>query len=317
VAITLGLAVIVVMGTFLIVRGRLRAERDVALAGLLEAAEKGEADGDWARVVDRLDAALAILDSSRSGDPARVESIRARREAAGTQLDRRRREEQIASAEADLTAAESLSGGERPDVEKAMGLCERAFEAVASVADPRADRIREEVLALASGHVARRGVVFSPIRGTFLRESGAAEAHALALAPIVADGLRRRGYLPQPDKSALRSLWDGPSPYRLSTDISEAYGPDYLQSPHRTARIEVRLELARASDGAVFWQTRIAGRTRVPSPRMSAFESGYIGAGTRRDPGIERRLYDDAAAHLVEQLPQKLGNLPGWPGVAR
>jgi hypothetical protein len=48
---------------------------------------------------------------------------------------------------------------------------------------------------------------------------------------------------------------------------------------------------------------------------MSAFQSRVLASARKPDPALERILYDDAVAHLVEQLPSKLANLPDWRGL--
>ncbi len=152
-------------------------------------------------------------------------------------------------------------------------------------------------------------MLFEPVQGSFLNEADTAETRARSLFPLLAGAFRIRGYLPQPDDSPLRDLWDDHAPFRLTTIIEESLGPNYFQSLHRTTRIEVHLALTRPPDPTILWQTRIAARTRVPSPRMNAFTSGYIGVSTSRDPEVERILYEDARAHLIEQVPQKLSTL--------
>lgn len=307
VVIVAALAVIVVGGTYSLVRARVRADRERTLAALVAAADEDERLGHWERARDRLDAALALAHDAR-----RAKLVR-RRDAVAKRAEQEHRESLIRSVKADLAAARSLADARPLDTSHVLALCERAVQTVGPLADPRARLLHDAARALAARLISERGLVFEPIHGTFLDGAAAAEAHSRALFPLLAEQFRLRGYLPEPTDSPLRDLWDNHAPFLLETTIEESHGPRYFQSPHRTARIEARLELVCPPDPSVLWQTHIVGRTRVPSTQMNAFTAGYIGVSIRRDPEIERLLYKDAKARLIEQIPQKMNNLVKMP----
>lgn len=308
VAIVAATAAIVVLGTFLVVRARIRSDRQRALEALIAAAREDERSGAWARARDRLDAALALAGSAGLDAVAAREELHERRDHAAERAERDRREALVGSARADLAAAAGLGDDSPAEV---VALCERAYLSADALADPRAERLHDEARRLVARLVSARGLVFEPVQGTLLELSDGAPSKALL--PVLEGQFRPRGYLPRPDRSPLRELWDRHAPFRVATLVAEAYGPEYFQSPNRTARIDVRLELRRAPSDSPLWLTRITGRTRVPAPRLNAFSSGYIGVSTRRDAEVERILYEDALAHLLERVPHHLANLPVCP----
>jgi DNA-binding Lrp family transcriptional regulator len=320
VAITLALAVIVIVGTYLLVRARLRAERARALESLIAASEADERDGDWSEALDRLDTVLAMLRREPRLDPGDLaDRLARRRERVAERLEQQRRDEAIRSARADLDAAKAALRASPVDALGALERAERAYATARDVPEAQAGPIADEARALASGLIAERGVVFEPVRGTFLAGPETADAHNQRLLPILASALRLRGFLPRFGRSPLFDLWDDRAPYRVTIDLDESFGPGYLQpsNPNRTTKLAARVELVRPSaSDAPLWQTRASGKTRDPSPSLNAFASGYIASGTRRDPEVERKLYADAIAVLADDLSRKVGNLPSWSEVA-
>jgi hypothetical protein len=318
VAIATALAVIAVGATYLLARARIREDRARAIRGLVASAEADERRGEWARALERLDQALALVasDASQAGDAG---GLRARREAAAERLERARRDEAIATARAEVEAARRAAGASPPEPARALALAESAFARVRPVPDPRADGVAEEASRLAAGLVAARGVVFEPVGGASLGGPGPATAHAGRLFPILASALEARGYLPRLGPSPLAELWGEHAPFRVATTVDESHGPGYLSpaNPNRTARLSATVRLLRG-DGASppIWQARATGKTRTPAPTLNAFASGYIAAGTRRDPEVERKLYADAVVDLSEDLGRKVGNLPACSPVA-
>ena len=77
-----------------------------------------------------------------------------------------------------------------------------------------------------------------------------------------------------------------------------------------TFQIDAALELSRGRES--LWKNRVSGRTRQPPPRIPARLAGILAVKTTRDPELERQFFDDAAAHLLEQLPVSLSALPAW-----
>ncbi len=140
VAIVAALTVMAVGGTYLLVRARVRADRERTLAALVAAADEDERLGQWDRARDRLDAALALAGRSGLVSPGRRADWEHRRAAIAQRAEQDRRESLIRSAEADLIVARSLADDPTPDAPRVVDLCERSYRTASQVADPRAWR---------------------------------------------------------------------------------------------------------------------------------------------------------------------------------
>jgi hypothetical protein len=187
-----------------------------------------------------------------------------------------------------------------------LALGEAMTMRVAAFPPGTAADVPEEIRSLAGRVIGRAGVVILPIQGRFLL--GSAASYDTALRPLVADSLRRSGYLAPPASSPFLPLWGTLAPYRLTVTIEERQTTPYLQTPHRSSEIETSLTLSRG--GSPVWSERLTVRTRVPLPMASSVDLRRFSVRTKRDPEIERRLYDDARAVLVEKLVQRLQGLP-------
>jgi hypothetical protein len=315
VLIVLGAAVAVVLGTSAFIRGKMREQRLRTIADLVAQAERDEQADRLREAVDRLTAAIGMAQPNDPGP--RPDELTARRDRLAAELDRRRRADLERRAAADLAAADALLRAERPETARALDLCESAVHDAGEAGTATSDRLRDQARALAAAIIAAQGVVLAPVQGTFLDNdpsptSRAAAELAKTFHPMVAGALTARGYLPRRDGSPLRDLWDAQAPFRLTTDVTETYAGTYLQGALRNSRIEMFLTLWRGP--AVLWRARLVGQTRQPPPRMTALLAGRLAAATHRDPHWERRLYEDAVAHIAEQLPARFGNLPAWVG---
>lgn len=315
VAITLGLAAIVMIGTYLLVRSRLRAERLIVFERLVETARRQETSGDIEAARSALDRALTTSEGLGQVDRGRLDALRSKRVDLEQRIKRAERERLIVAAKADMTVLDDLLSKPSFPATRALELATRAFETAQRVADPRAETIRLEAKQKAAQLVKQRGVRFEPVAGTCLFDPRASRAELMRrIRPIVVRALEDRGYLPEPlRESPLAILWEQSAPFRVRSTINETYGLNYLQSANRTTRIEAVLTLVRGG-AEELWRTREVAKTRVPARSISAFESGYLGVSPKREEAIERKLYEDALEALVEGLPSKMENLPAWRG---
>ena len=209
-------------------------------------------------------------------------------------------------ARVDLAEAQkSLDAG---NATNALNLCERVARSAEELGFERASSLKEAANVLVREIVARVGVSFSKMEGEFLDGPGAAAIHAASLQPIVIDALRARGYLPKPTHTAFASAWDSSCRYVFGIEIIERDGGLFFQTPLHTARLNSWMTL---KDGTkMLWQSRPNGKTRVPPPMMSAFESSRLSLVKTRDPDVEKKLYDDARFVLAENTALSLKNLP-------
>jgi hypothetical protein len=315
VAIVFGLAVIVTVGTYLLVRARLRAEQLSVFESQVALARQEETCGEFEMARNAIDRALDAVEGLGSVDPAQVASLREARERLSHRIEAERREALVLSAEADVAEARDLLLKSPPDASRALELATRAFLTARPLADPRAEVLQDQARELAASLVEQRGVRIDPVPGPFLFEPTASAAeYARRVRPVLSHFLSTRGFLPEPEETPLRDLWERLAPYNMSVSASEAYGPNYLQSRNRTARVVSPLALSR--DGRPLWTSYLAAKTRVPSKAFSAFESGYIGASSKREEKVERKLYADALDDFEDQLPSRLRNLPDWSQIA-
>jgi hypothetical protein len=313
VAIALGLSVIVTVGTYLLVRSRMRAERLAVFERQAEVAARDEASGQFETALASLDRALETAESVPRLAPGRLASLREDRERLAGRIERERHEGLIRTAGEALEAVDALLATTPVDAAQALALATSAFSSAREVADPRAEALQRQAREAVASLVRERGVVFVPVSGSFLLDAEVAPAeYSRRLRPILTRVLALRGYLPEPKDSPLADLWASEAPYRLAISAAESFSLNYLQSSNRTSRSEVSLALER--DGRTLWTSRVVAKTRVPSPAFSAFEAGYMGTARKREEKIERKLYVDTLDDLEVEVPGRLGNLPAWPG---
>jgi hypothetical protein len=242
--------------------------------------------------------ALRAIQASIDRDPAR-ESLRDRvMEALAAAL--------LARARSDLVQANSAMASAHPEM--AMELCERVAKTAEEVGRDRADDLRSLAQGIARKVLSRYGVVFVPVSGEFLQGPSSARLHATTLQAIIAPALKRKGFLPRPEKSAFLKDWDEVSPYRIEIEIIERQDGSFFQSALHTTRLTSHVALLKGPK--YVWQSRPQGLTRVPPPDMSAFEMSHISISKERDPALEKRLYNDARAVLSDNVATSLRSLP-------
>ncbi len=263
---------------------------------------------------------LAIKDaearlSSAEASPDRVGSLRAlqRRVDADPAMEpvRDRVAEVLAAtlvskAEGELSLASQALADGNPS--QAMALCEDVAKAVDEVGRARAGHLREDAERVVTSTLGRFGVVFAPVTGEFLQGPSTARLHARSLHPIIANALKRKGYLPKPETSAYLALWDEASPFKVTTEVIEREDGGFFQTPLHTSNLRGYVALFKGTKP--LWQARPTGSTRIPPPSMTAFEMSHITLAKQRDPAVEKRLYDDARAVVAEALVKALWNLP-------
>src|SRR5205085_2829409 len=99
------------------------------------------------------------------------------------------------------------------------------------------------------------------------------------------------------------------APYRLLVELAEHPGASYQNTAQRGSRIDAHLSLVQK--GWPAWKADVTGRTRPTIPGLSTYGASRIVLSLqRRDPKIERRLFDDAVDALVETIGHKLQALP-------
>ncbi|CAN5871400.1 hypothetical protein BH23PLA1_BH23PLA1_11240 [soil metagenome] len=247
---------------------------DLALGEALTLRERARRDPAPPALIDRVEAALI---------KARDRWLSADRSQLRTLLEEGRHAEALTAAERMLRRSEALPTG----IE---------------------DRARDEIWALAMEVVDRAAVAIPPIEpdAPLLFD----RCYDEDLRPQLVEVLKRAGYLIRPTSSPFLGLWDK-APYRLTIDvIKERWGPGYLQSAHRSTQIEIGVSLRHRDDPEPVWRDYIAARTRSSPRAPEATQAIRLGLGVRRNPTIERLLYDDARDDLLEKLLTKLRSLP-------
>ncbi len=345
-AVGLLAAIVAVVAAGRFAASRSRAARESTLAEILAAADAAEVAGRADRALSEVEAALALLRSGGEAarDRDRVVELARRRDALSVReaeariagsaamepaaavgdllsLQARARQDRALDplvstvlraleaarrrqVGADLAAARrARDEGRHPD---ALALGDRALT-VADRLDPDAGRSAvaeaEEVLGPIVGRV---GVIVAQLPGQFTL--GTAESYDATPGAAVADALRRRGYAPRPARGPSRPLWDRLAPYRLTFQMAETQGGLYLQSQNRVSEVTAALALKRGREGV--WSSRVTGRTQVPLPDLPAYLGTRLATAPRREPVIERRLYQSARAAAVDAVNLQLLGLP-------
>ncbi len=202
---------------------------------------------------------------------------------------------------------ELLEAGQHAD---ALAATERMLQAAEALPTGVEDPARDAVWALALEIVGRAAVEVPSIELEAPLPFAQPNSYDQDLRPLLVETLVRAGYLLRPPASPFQSLWDQ-APYRLDVDeIKERWGPNYLQSSHRSTRIELGLALRQKDQTKPIWQDYIAARTRDTPRDPGATQTIRLGLGARRNLTIERLLYDDARDDLREKLTLRLRSLP-------
>lgn len=335
-------AIVMVVISVSVARSRGNSSRMAEMTLHHKAAEAAEARGDVVEALRELDLAVGIAGRLPSGSEvkrARVARDRMARLALESQIKNAEdTEDPVATlrslrdqAEADpalhaardavdLAIAESVERHAKIDLAsagtalaagdaaRALMLCERVAKSVETVGAAGKSPLMDEADAIVRQVVARLGVRFAPITGEFLDGPSASLTYAANLQPAVADALRTRGFLPKPSHTAFASVWDTASGSVFGIVVNERHGDNFLQTPILTSQISLGMSLTRG--GNVVWQASAQGRTRVPPPFMTTFESTRISLVKTRDPVMEKTLYDDARKVLAENAAKSLRNLP-------
>lgn len=309
VAIALALAVIASCGVYWIVSGNIRAERQRVFSSLLSEAKADAAIQDWTNALRRADAALDIARDGSTIDAERAIAARALRDQWAIAYEERQSMERIREAEGSLAVARAGLGNTKPNLAGVLDACEAAAVAAQKVESDEGRTLVNEAREIAASVIRARGVVLQPVAGTYLGKDLGVE-YAKAYWPPLAHALDAHGFVAAREQSPLASLWVQHAPFQLQIEIKETLGPTYLSSALLTTRIDARIWLRR--DSREVWKAGLTARTRVPSSRFSAFESGYLATATKRDPELEKRLHDDAFDVAVGQLGAKLSTMPDW-----
>ena len=335
-------AVVMVVIAVGIARGRGRAARESEIATLVHRAASAEASGRFDEALTATDQAiknakaldpsclqplksrrdrLALADaearlSAAEALPDRVEALKALRAIVEADPAREPARDRViaalatalsARAESDLGQAEqAVAAGHAAT---ALSLCERAARAADELGHERAGSIRDAARAIAAQVVGRFGVVFAPVAGEFVDGPKSARIHAAALFPPLDAALRRKGFLPRPEKSPFLAVWDQSAPFKLSLEVIERDDVQFFQTPLHAFRLNGHVALAKGQ--TVLWQARPQGRTRIPPPDMNAFEMSHLSLSKTRDAAVEKRLYDDARSVMADNLAASIGTLPG------
>jgi hypothetical protein len=339
--LTLALVGVVLLGLAGAIQSWSRTARERELAALIAEADRAERCGRPDRALSDLE---AVLELARDGWPSRlgsIEDFRRRRDA----VSRREAEARLAAAETDdparavgecrtlwdraqkdpaLEALRDRIGGmlarlaeavldqarrERADVrpDAALRLCQGALTALEGVSSGPADRARDYARGMTEALVEGFGAVVEPAQGERLQLGSAKDLNG-ALLPLMADALRQRHYLLRPEGSPLASLWDGRAAYRLAVEVSDRQDVRYLDTAQKATRIEARFVLSRR--GWPVWELGVQARTPVGPSTSASFAGSRLLLATKRDPQIERRLYDEARDALIRLVPSKLRDLP-------
>lgn len=308
VVLTVGLTVVLVSATYLMVRGKIRAQQRATFETLVREAESDEAAGRLDRAVDRLVTAVELGKGSEIADAATLEELAARRDAVAERRDRAWRSGLIARAQRDMAEARRLLRGGIMELEQAIDACEGIERMLGEVDTEESTGLRRQAQALVTELARERGVIIADAVGSFA--TGDAEGYRKALRPILEAHLRGRGYLPDRRESVFAEVWMTASPFRLSVLADETQDKTYMESVLKCTRLETRFELYGGS--RLIWQARVLGRTREPSRQIPFVAAGAAAVARKRSPEFEARLYQDAMAHVAEQLPARLTNLPGY-----
>jgi hypothetical protein len=309
VAIVLALVVIASTLVYMIVKNNMQSARRRDFNDLVARASQDEKMGDWDNAVRRLDAALSLAREPHTADQARIEQLRTKRAELASHRDEKRSEIQNQAAEGALIVARAELRQAKPNLNRVLDLCETAHQAAAGVGSEAGSDLLRQANELASSVIRVRGVRLEPVKGSYL-DGDQNEAYTKAFFPALVSTAEARGYIVRRDHSPLRRVWDEVAPYKLTTEVTETPGKTYMNSPLLTTRIDAHFVLV-AGDREI-WQMRMTARTREPSSRFSAYESGYLASATKRDSNRERRLREDAIASATEQLPAKLNTLPAY-----
>lgn len=330
--------------TWLLIRTKARADHEREVGTLLESAESAANSGRFDVALFETEAALARMRSFEEKPTERIREVERRR----NDISKREVQSRLQTLR-DLPPASAVGAcltlQERSRIDPALkelshaihealeasrlrlaldelvrgrGLLKaskpaEAFEVGDSVAKlvellPRGERaaIRERSEALLRDVVAAFGVVPFALQGQYTL--GSMERYQAALLAMSVEALKRKGYFPPPPKTTRRDLWDAVAPFQMRLIVRESQTGFYLQSHDRVSLIELQASLVRS--GRDLWVSLIVGRTRVPLPNLPAYLASRLAVSDRRDPEVERRLYDDALDQIRDQFGPKLRGLP-------
>lgn len=195
------------------------------------------------------------------------------------------------------------------DAQDTLRHCRLALEVV-DYLPPAAAKPQRQAITLLVNQVADLfGLALEPIQGSFIL--GSSGSYTSELTELLAPIIQARGYITRQQARPWARDWDKLAGNRLAVKVNEQPTP-YLQSALSGTRIDAELLLTRQN--TILWRLHGSGQTRIPPPRMSAYEAGRLASATRRDPDAHRRLYDDARAHLIEKLRNQLTGFPAPAG---
>jgi hypothetical protein len=207
------------------------------------------------------------------------------------------------TVESDLASARSAvsigTGGE------ALDKCQALAPLAAHLPEPNRGRLLSEAGKIVLGLVDREGILLDPPQGHFL--NGSMARYSSQMIPKLVQGLKSKGYVPQPDSSPWRDTWSS-APYRLSLEVSEQQEGNYMASENRPTRIDARLKLFKS--GIEIWNSTFKARTRVPLPNLPGYFSARVALSPARIEEFERLLYEDARGQIDEKLTLALPQIP-------
>jgi len=166
-------------------------------------------------------------------------------------------------------------------------------------------RLKGEASALVAAIVDRQAILVDPPHGHFL--AGSMARYNASMMPALIEGLKAKGYLPQPDASLWRDRWSR-APYRFSVEVNEQLEGNYMASENRLTRIDAHLKLIK--DGVEVWNTTPTARTRVPLPNLPGYFSARVALSPARIEEFERLLYDNARSQIDEKFAFALSHMP-------
>jgi hypothetical protein len=232
--------------------------------------------GDWLNLIAR-------SDHDPDLEPLKPRIAQGFRSAVGQYVD------------AELTSARrSFDSGK---VVVSLQACDRIAKLLEHLDPDSQQARRHDTEELVTRLLARRGVVVEPRHGDYV--FGSESSYASSLVPVLVNALEAKDYLPYRGRSPWARLWKH-ALYRLQFQVSEQLEGAYLSSQSRLTLIRIHLILTAQGDQK--WQTFPGARSRVPLPKLPAYQAGHLASGADRSEELEYLLYKDALGQVDEKI---------------
>ncbi|HZW30451.1 MAG TPA: hypothetical protein VFF52_07050 [Isosphaeraceae bacterium] len=209
-------------------------------------------------------------------------------------------------ADSELSAARRAR--QSGQVVASLRACDRIAKLLAHLPPDSRETVRRQTEALVTQLVATHGVVVEMPEGHYV--FGSQSSYLADMLPVLIKGLEAKDYLPHRAGAPWGELWKH-AKYQLRLDISEQHERNYLATENRLTRITARLALSTA--GTLIWPTAPTALTMVPLPNLSAYQASRLAASPRRKDDLERLLYDNARAQILEKFSYALMHMPACP----